>query len=60
MRQQPGRHIAMTDASTPEAEVRPVDLGGGGDRFVQDSAGIAVEQHVDLGWLIRLWRLSCC
>ena len=50
----------MTDASTPEAEVRPVDLAGGGDRLVQDHAGIAVEQHVDLGWLIRLWRLSCC
>lgn len=50
----------MTDASTPEAEVRPVDLAGGGNRFVQDSAGIAVEQHVGLAGPIRLWRLSCC
>lgn len=50
----------MTDASAPEAEVRPVDLAGGGDRFVQGHAGIAVEQHVGLAGLIRLWRLSCC
>lgn len=60
MRQQPGGHVAMPDASTPEAEVRPVDLAGGGARRIQRHAGIAVKQHVGLDGFISLWRLSCC
>ena len=60
MRQQPGGHIAMTHGAPPEAAIRLADFGGGGVRRIQHHAGVAVEQHVGLGGLIRLWRLSCC
>jgi hypothetical protein len=60
MRQQPGGHVAMTHGAFPETAVGLVNFAGRGVRRVENRTSVAVEQHVILGGLIRLWMLSCC